>query len=103
MLLRRDGVAITAPQTLFDYVSILFELGNDSDDRSFGYSHGEGDVTHAHLGVASEADDHVAVVAQECPARDAPFLASPTGRGIGCRRGALFGSGSGHVVRIQQR
>ena len=67
MLLRRDGVAIATSYALFADVSALFELGDDADDRSLGYSDAESDVTYPHLRVPSETNDHVAVIAEERP------------------------------------
>ena len=67
MFLRRDRVVVAAAYPFFTEVSSLFKLHDDSDDRSFGYSDGKGDVPYTHLGVASEANNDVAMVAEECP------------------------------------
>lgn len=67
MFLRRDGVAIAASYPFFAEVSTCFKLHDDSDDRSFGYADGKGDVTYTHLSVASEANNDVTVIAEECP------------------------------------
>jgi hypothetical protein len=67
MFLRRDRVVVAASYAFFAEVAPLFKLHDDSDDRSFGYSDGKGDVPYTHLSVASEANNDVAMVAEECP------------------------------------
>lgn len=80
MFFRRYRVAISASYPFFTEVSRLLKLYDDSDDRSFSYTHGESYVAHTHLSVARETNDDVAVVAEECPSCGFRFSASPTGR-----------------------
>jgi hypothetical protein len=67
MFLRRDRVAVAASYTFFADISPLLKLHDYSDDRSFGYSDSKGDIPYTHLSVASEANDDVAMVTEECP------------------------------------
>jgi len=64
-----DPVAGATALPLLDDVAGLSQIVDDAPDAPFRDSDGRPDLTQAHLGIASDADEYSGVVGQENPIR----------------------------------
>jgi hypothetical protein len=62
-----DLVAVAAPMSLAQHVSVLDQLGEHFVGAALGYANRSGDIAQSDAGILSDAEQNVGVVGEEVP------------------------------------
>lgn len=65
-----DLVAVTAPMSLTQHVSLLDQLGENFVGAALGYANRSGDIAQSDAGILSDAKQNVGVAGEEVPTGD---------------------------------